>query len=59
MSFNPIGQALAALNKIAGAELLHKLGLYQPATKVAYHVSREGFRAASVAARQFKAIQRV
>jgi alkylation response protein AidB-like acyl-CoA dehydrogenase len=59
MSFNPIGQALAALNRLAGAELLHKLGLYQPATKVAYHVSREGFRAASVAARQFKAVSKL
>ena len=38
---------------------MHKLGLYQPATKVAYHVSREGFRAASVAARQFKAVAKL
>ena len=47
MSKSPIGQALSALNKIAGSEMLHKLGLYEPATKLAYRASREGFRSAS------------
>jgi alkylation response protein AidB-like acyl-CoA dehydrogenase len=59
MSWNPMGQALAALNKIAGSELLHKLRLYDPATKVAYHASREGFRAASAVGRQWKAAQKL
>ena len=59
MSKSPIGQALAALNKLAGNELLHKFGLYEPATKVAYHASREGFRAASAVGRQFKALQKL
>jgi alkylation response protein AidB-like acyl-CoA dehydrogenase len=54
-----MGQALAALNKLAGSELLHKLGLYQPAQKLAYRTSREGFRAASTLRRQFKAVQKL
>ncbi|HEX2675150.1 MAG TPA: acyl-CoA dehydrogenase family protein [Polyangiales bacterium] len=59
MSKSPISQALAALNKIAGSEMLHKLGLYEPATKIAYHTSREGFRVASSMARQFKSVQKL
>ena len=31
MSKSPIGQALSVLNKLAGSDLLHKLGLYEPA----------------------------
>jgi alkylation response protein AidB-like acyl-CoA dehydrogenase len=54
-----MGQALAALNKLAGNELLHKLGLAHPAQKVAYRASRDGFRAASVLRRQFKAVQKL
>jgi alkylation response protein AidB-like acyl-CoA dehydrogenase len=56
MSWNPIGQALSALNKVAGNELLQKLGLYGPATKIAYHATREGFRAATVVQRQWKSV---
>jgi alkylation response protein AidB-like acyl-CoA dehydrogenase len=59
MSFNPMAQALAALNKLAGNETLHKLGLYQPAQKLAYHATREGFRAASTLGRQWKAMQQL
>jgi alkylation response protein AidB-like acyl-CoA dehydrogenase len=59
MGWSPIGQALAALNKLAGNELLHKLGLYAPAQKVAYHASREGFRAASGVGRQWKAVRKL
>ncbi|MFI5308172.1 MAG: acyl-CoA dehydrogenase family protein [Polyangiales bacterium] len=59
MSFNPIGRALAALNKLAGNELLHKLGMYGPAQRIAYHASREGFRAAGATARQFKAVRKL
>src|SRR5262245_13709050 len=59
MSFNPIGMALSALNKIAGNEHLHRLGLDRPATKVAYHASREGFRAATTIGRQLATVQRL
>ena len=58
MSFDPISQALSALNKLAGSELVHRLGLYQPAQRVAYTASKEGFRAASAVGRQFKAVQK-
>ncbi|HMJ15459.1 MAG TPA: acyl-CoA dehydrogenase family protein [Polyangiaceae bacterium] len=58
MSKSPIGHALSALNTIAGSELLHKYGLYQPATKVVYHASRNGFRAATALVRQFKAVEK-
>jgi alkylation response protein AidB-like acyl-CoA dehydrogenase len=59
MSKSPIGQALSALNKIAGSELLQKIGLYEPAQKLAYHASRNGFRAASSMARQFKSVRKL
>jgi len=59
MSKSPIGQALFALNKLAGNGLLHRFGLYQPATKIAYHASRNGFRAASTLGRSWKAVQRL
>ena len=59
MAFDPISQALSALNKLAGSDLLHKSGLYAPAQKIAYTASREGFRAASAVGRQFKEVQKL
>jgi len=56
---NPIGTALSMLNKLAGSESLHRLGLYKPAQKIAYTASREGFRAASAVGRQFSAVQKL
>ena len=58
MSFDPIAQALSALNKFAGNDLVHRLGLYEPAQRIAYGATREGFRAASAVGRQFKAVQK-
>lgn len=59
MSFNPMAHALAALNKLAGSPLLHKLGLYEPSQRLAYRASRDGFRAASTIGRQWKAVQKL
>jgi alkylation response protein AidB-like acyl-CoA dehydrogenase len=59
MSFDPIGQALSALNKLAGNELLHKYGLYQPTQKIAYRATKEGFRAAVAIGRQWKEVQKL
>jgi hypothetical protein len=59
MSFNPIGPMLSALNKLAGSEHLQRLGLYRPAQKIAYHASREGFRAATAVGRQLASVQRL
>jgi len=59
MSFNPIGPMLSALNKLAGNEHLHKLGLYRPAQKIAYHATKEGFRAATTLGRQFASVTKL
>ena len=59
MSINPIGTALSVLNKIAGSEPLHRLGLYRPAQKLAYRASKEGFRAATAIGRQFAAVSKL
>jgi hypothetical protein len=59
MSKSPIGHALSALNRLAGSELLHRFGLYEPAQKIAYQASRNGFRAASTVARQFKSVRKL
>ena len=59
MSFNPIGPMLSALNRLAGSEHLHRLGLYRPAQKIAYHASREGFRAATAVGRQLASVTRL
>src|SRR6476661_1664448 len=44
---------LSALNKLAGHELLHSLGLHAPAQRVAYLATRESFRAAGSLTRRF------
>ncbi|MDH5674289.1 MAG: acyl-CoA dehydrogenase family protein [Myxococcales bacterium] len=59
MPFDPIAQALSALNKLAGNELVHRLGIYEPAQKFAYRATRGGFRAASTLGRQFKAASKL
>ncbi|MGD8861192.1 MAG: acyl-CoA dehydrogenase family protein [Myxococcales bacterium] len=56
---DPISQALSALNRFAGSELVHKLGLYEPATKLAHVATREGFRAVSNINRQFKSARKL
>ena len=57
MSFfnNAMGLGLRAINRFAGSPLVDRLRLRKPAEKVLYHGSRAGFRAASAAARAFKA----
>lgn len=59
MSKSPIGHALSALNTLASSEFLHRFGLYEPSTKIAYRASREGFRVAGTLARQFKSAQKL
>lgn len=59
MSFNPLGPMLSALNKLAGHELLHSLGLQQGAQRVAYLATRESFRAASTIARRFHSARKL
>jgi alkylation response protein AidB-like acyl-CoA dehydrogenase len=59
MSFDPIAQSLALLNRFSQADWVHKLGIFEPAQKVAYVGAREGFKAAAAAARQFKSVQKL
>ena len=59
MSFDPIAQSLSMLNRFAGWEIVHKLGLYKPAQKLVKGATRQGFRASAVAARQFQAAKKL
>ena len=59
MSFDPIAQSLSVLNRFAGSEMVHKLGIYKPAQHVVQRAVREGFKASGVVARQFKAAQKL
>lgn len=50
-----MGLGLAALNKLAGAGLIDRLGLRKPAERAVYQATRTGFRAAGAANRRFAA----
>jgi alkylation response protein AidB-like acyl-CoA dehydrogenase len=59
MSFDPISSALSALNRFSQKPWVHKLGLYEPAQKLAHGATREGFRAATTLGRRFKDVQKL
>ena len=59
MSKNPMAASLAMLNRFSSSPIVHKLGLYKPAQKVAHTAVREGFRAGATITRQFKAAQKL
>jgi alkylation response protein AidB-like acyl-CoA dehydrogenase len=50
---DPIGYALAALNRLARSELLDRVGLRRQAEQTVFTVTRGGFRTATTAARVF------
>ena len=50
---------LRALNRLAGLELLDRIGLRERAEKALYAASKNGFRAAGAAGRTFAATQRI
>ncbi|MGI8760359.1 MAG: acyl-CoA dehydrogenase family protein [Jatrophihabitantaceae bacterium] len=52
-----MGVGLAALNKLASAGLIDRLGLRGTAEKVVYEAARTGFRAAGATNRTFAAVQ--
>ncbi len=54
---DPIAQSLSLVRQFAQSELVHKLGLYKPAQKIAYEGTKQGFQAATAIARQFKNVQ--
>lgn len=58
-SRDPIGQALRALNKLAGTRVLDRLKLRKPAERVVYDATRSGFTTIAALNRSFRAAQRL
>ncbi len=54
-----MGLGLRALNRIAGSELLDRVGLRRPLERAVYRTTKGGFRSASAAGRTFKAAQQL
>ena len=52
-SRDPIGYAVAALNRLARSDLLDKVGLRRQAEQTVFTVTRGGFRTATTAGRAF------
>ena len=52
-----MGFGMRTLSKLAGSDLLDRLGVRDGANRAVYQATREGFRAAGVAGRTFKAVQ--
>ena len=55
----PIGYALAALNRLAGYRLLDQLGLRKPTERVMFEATKAGFRTLGAANRSFKAVEQL
>jgi alkylation response protein AidB-like acyl-CoA dehydrogenase len=54
-----MGVGLQALRRLAGSELLDRVGLREPAERLVYRATRNGARAASTAGRRFVAARRL
>jgi alkylation response protein AidB-like acyl-CoA dehydrogenase len=54
-----MGTSLRALNRFAGLEVVDRVGLREPAERLLYRATRDGFRAANAAGRTFAAAQRL
>ncbi len=52
-----MGAGLRALNRFAGLEVVDRVGLRDPAERILYRATRNGFRAANAAGRTFTAAQ--
>jgi hypothetical protein len=52
-SRDPIGYAVAAMNKLAQSDLLDRVGLRRQAEQTVFTVTRGGFRTATTAGRVF------
>jgi alkylation response protein AidB-like acyl-CoA dehydrogenase len=53
-----MGLGLRALGRIAGSNVVDKLGARRPAEKVLYRATRDGFRAAGAASRSFTVVRK-
>ena len=52
-SRDPIGYAVAAMNRLAQSDLLDRLGIRKQTEKAVFAVTRSGFRTATTAGRAF------
>ncbi|MDL0430098.1 acyl-CoA dehydrogenase family protein [Marinobacter sp. TBZ242] len=57
MTRDPMGLALAMMNRLAGNPLLDRLGLRTPVERTAYHGTRTGFRTLAFTAREFRRVK--
>lgn len=55
---DPIGYAVAGLNRLARSELIDRLGLRKQAEQLVFTTTRNGFRTATAASRQFGKVTR-
>jgi alkylation response protein AidB-like acyl-CoA dehydrogenase len=53
-----MGLGLRTLGRIAGSDLVDRLGVRERAERIIYRATRDGFRAASASGRTFKAVRR-
>ncbi|HXW58388.1 MAG TPA: acyl-CoA dehydrogenase family protein, partial [Solirubrobacteraceae bacterium] len=58
VSERSMGLGLRALRRVAGTELIDRLGARAPTERLLYRATRNGFRAAGTAARTFKGARR-
>jgi alkylation response protein AidB-like acyl-CoA dehydrogenase len=59
VSQTALGLSLKALNRLAGLEVVDRLGLREPAVRALRGASKQGFRTAGAAGRTFAAAQRL
>jgi alkylation response protein AidB-like acyl-CoA dehydrogenase len=53
-----MGLGLRTLGRIAGSDIVDRLGVRRPTERIVYRATRDGFRAANASGRVFKAVQR-
>ncbi len=56
MAERSMGLGLRALGRLAGSDVVDRLGVRKPAEKVLYRATRDGFKAVGAANRTFKAV---
>ncbi|MDF1781754.1 MAG: acyl-CoA dehydrogenase family protein [Alcanivoracaceae bacterium] len=59
MAKDAVGYALSALNKMAGSNVLDKIGLRKLVERIAYTLTRTGFQVITTTARTFKSTQKL
>jgi alkylation response protein AidB-like acyl-CoA dehydrogenase len=56
MAERSMGLGLRALGRLAGSDVVDRLGVRKPAERILYRATRDGFKAAGAAGRGFKAV---